>query len=95
VDLLVAVQRGLPAPAGIPALVSEPLGQIGDRVFERRRDGGEVLLIGRDQSGVGLGGETGGQSERASWQEDTAVQEESPHKSAIEVRHDKAKSPRS
>jgi hypothetical protein len=92
VDLLVAIQRGLTAAAGVPAFVVEPLGQVGDRVIERRRDGGEVVLVGRDQGGVGLGGEAVGQSERAAVQGDAAVQEESPHRSAIEVRHDRAKS---
>ena len=68
VDLQVAVQRLLADAAGRLALGVEPVGQVGDRLLEALRDGGEVLLVVGDQGRVGLGGEAVGEVERAGGQ---------------------------
>ena len=65
VDLLVPVQCLLADAAGRPELGFEAPGQIGDRLLQAGRDGGEVLLVVGDQYRVGLGRQPAGQVERA------------------------------
>jgi hypothetical protein len=68
VDLEVPVQGLLADAAGCPALGIEALGEVGDGLLEAFGDGGEVLFVGRDEGGIGLGGEVVGEGERAAGQ---------------------------
>ena len=68
VDLHVPVHRLLAEAAGRPARGVEAVGQVGDRLLEALRDGGEVLLVAGDQRGVGLGCEVVGKVKRAGGQ---------------------------
>lgn len=68
VDLRVPLHR-LPADtAGRLARGVETVGQLGDRLLEALRDGGEVLFVAGDQRRVGLGGESVGKVERTGGQ---------------------------
>ena len=60
VDLHVPVHSFLSYAAGRLALGIEAVGQVGDRLLEALRDGGEVLLVAGDQRRVGLAGEVVG-----------------------------------
>jgi hypothetical protein len=55
--LEVAVHRLLADAAGRFAFGVQALGQLSDRLLQARRDRGEVVLVPRDQRGVGLGRE--------------------------------------
>jgi hypothetical protein len=65
VDLEVAVEGLLVGTTRRLALGVEPLCEVADRVVEALGQGGEVLLVGLDQGGVGLRCQPVGQVERA------------------------------
>jgi hypothetical protein len=65
VDLHVPVHRPLADAARRLPLGIEAAGQVGDRLLEALRDGREMLLVGGDQSRVGLGREVVGKVKRA------------------------------
>ena len=54
-----------PVPPGALRCGVETVGQVGDRLLEALRDGGEVLLVAGDQRRVGLVGEAVGKVEYA------------------------------
>jgi hypothetical protein len=65
VNLEVTLKRPLAGAAGRPELGLQAAGQLADILLEGLRDGREMLLVGRDQRGVGLGGKAGGKVKRA------------------------------
>jgi hypothetical protein len=65
VDLEVSFERGLTVSAGLPAQRIEAILDRGDGLAQARGEGGEVLLVVAYEGGIGLGGETFGQVERA------------------------------
>ena len=64
-DLQVPVECGLALAAWSSALGVQAVGQVGDRLLESGRHGGQVLFVGHDQGRVGLGGEAVGKGETA------------------------------